>query len=364
MRGRVILRIGANALTVEAGHGFASYMRMLRRSLFGALAITAVGACSSSAEDDGPKNSELARSGDIHGVDVWKDGLVLTGSVTIANDAKVEIAPGARITVAEGQSIRVEGTLTARAAGSHAKITSPKWGGIVVGPGGKADLEGVEMENGGIGIATAPGAQESRFTDGAILNSLKPFVVSEGSKLTVSKVKATTPEKTTAAQLSQSDIDGVFIASRLDYEAYSSEGIAVRKQGELDLQDSTMHGVNGQDLVAARGGKHVKIAYTTLIGSHCGIHIEPVDGILPTFEIDHVTSESNLYGITIYGSAAGPNTVTASNFTGTLAWLDFAGDNGAIAFEGVYTNGKEIVVGGPVPKFTKVTVPYPDAKPR
>jgi hypothetical protein len=57
--------------------------------------------------------------------------------------------------------------------------------------------------------------------------------------------------------------------------------------------------------------------------------------------------------------------VTASNFTGTAAWLDFQGDNGAITFEGVYTKGEEIVLGGPIPKIqNKATTPYPDAKPR
>ena len=46
----------------------------------------------------------------------------------------------------------------------------------------------------------------------------------------------------------------------------------------------------------------------------CGLHVQPSE----SFEIDHVTSDSNIYGITIYGSGSGPNTVKASNFTGSV----------------------------------------------
>ena len=186
--------------------------------------------------------------------------------------------------------------------------------------GGLADLEGVELENGLVGIATAVGAQESRFAEGVILNSLKPFVVSKGSKLTVSSVKATTPEKLGPGETSQADVEGTLVASRLDYDAHLSEGISVRPGGDLDLSDSTIHGINGADLVSAYGAKKVKLAYSTFKGSHCGIHIEPSE----SFEIDHVTSES-IFGITIYGSGAGPNVVKSSNLTGSSAWLDFAG---------------------------------------
>ena len=345
-------------------------MRMPRRVFFFGLSVTALGAlgaCSSSSDEGGggSGDSANARAGEIKGSDVWNDGTVLTGEVTIAKGADVELAPGAKITCAEGATLYVRGTLRARAKDSHARISCKTWKGVVISGGGKADLEGVELENGLIGIATASAAQDSRFTDGVISNSLKPFFVSEGSKLTVTNVKATTPEKTGPNELSQSDIEGVLIASRLDYEAYNSEGLAVLKQGELDLQDSTIHGKNGQDLVAARGGKRLKIAYTTLTGAHCGVHIEPMNNVLPAFEIDHVTSDSNIYGITIYGSAAAEHTVKASNFTGSAAWLDFQGDNGSISFDGVYTKGEQIITGGPPPKIQNAAAqPIANAKPR
>ena len=341
-------------------------MLMLRRPPFLVFVLPALGlvgsACSSSSSDGGgtEPNNPLARAGELHGADTWKDGTVLTGTVTIAKDGVVEIAPGAKITCAEGATLYVAGTLRAKAAASHATITCGRWAGLVVSGGGLADLEGVELENGLVGIATAVGAQESRFAEGAIRNSLKPFVVSKGSKLTVANVKATTPEKLGPGETSQADVEGTLVASRLDYNAHASEGISVRPGGELDLSDSTIHGVNGADLVSAYSAKKVKLSYSTFTGSHCGIHIEPSE----SFEIDHVTSES-IFGITIYGSGQGPNIVTASNFTGSSAWLDFAGQNGAISFENVFTSGEQILVGGPVPPtITKAPALIPDAKPR
>ena len=339
---------------------------MLRRVLFGlssALGLAALAACSSPSSSSAAPHPGAAdaRAGEIHGADLWKDGLVLTGTVTIAGDANVEIAAGATITCAEGGSLFVAGTLRARAAAKHAKITCPRWAGLFVSVGGHLDLEGVELENGIVGVSTATGAGDSTFTDGALLNTLKPLVIAMGSKLTISKSKLTTPAKTGPQEISTSEIDGTLIASRIDYDANGHEGITVKKGGELDLQDSTMHGKNAADLVSAYGAKHVKVAYSTFTGAHCGLHIQPSE----SFEIDHITSDSNIYGITIYSSGAGPNTVTASNFTGTADWLDFQGDNGAITFDGVYTSGAEVVTGGPPPTVkNKVTQPITDAKPR
>lgn len=339
---------------------------MLRRVLLGlssALALSALACSSSSPSTDAPGTvvPPDARAGEVHGTDLWKDGLVLTGTVTIAADANVEIAPGARIACAEGATLYVAGTLRARAAATHAKITCARWAGLFVNAGGHLDLEGVELENGVVGIGIATGAGASTFTEGALLNSLKPLVLAAGTKLTISKSKLTTPAKVGADEVSTSEVNGTLIASRIDYDANSHEGLSVKKGGELDLQDSTFHGKNAADLVSAYGAKKVKIAYSTFTGAHCGLHIQPSE----SFEIDHVTSDSNIYGITIYGSGGGPNLVKASNFTGTAAWLDFQGDNGAITFDGVYTSGSEVMTGGPPPSVTnKAMQPIGDAKPR
>jgi hypothetical protein len=338
---------------------------MLRRLCLGA-AFTALWACSDSADPAAPATPPStalpanARAGEIHGADVWADGTVLTGTVTIAKDGDVTLAPGAKVTCAEGATLYVLGIIRARAAASHARITCNRWAGLVISAGGKADLEGLDLENGLVGIATAPGALDSTYAHASIVSSLKPFVVSATSKLTISDVKATTPLTLSAGETSQADVEGVLVASRLDYDANASEGISVRKGGELDLQDSTIHGKGGADLVSAYDAKKIKLSYSTFTGSHCGMHIQPSE----SFEIDHVTSDST-YGITIYGSGAGPNTVKSSNLTGSAAWLDFAGENGAIAFEDVYATGNEVLKGGPIPPtITKATAPIADAKPR
>ncbi len=353
-------------------------MRMLRRVLrlvslasVSAIALPLATACSSSSADGGSgtaANDPNARTGEIHGADTWVDGTILTGTVTIAKDAVVEIAAGAKITCAEGSTVYVAGKLRARAAANHAKITCAKWSGLIVSGGGQADLEGVELENGLLGIATAVGALDSTFSQGAITNALKPFVVNHDSKLTVTNVKATTPAEVPQDQLSQSEIEGTFVASHLDYDSHHSEGITVRKAmdatkgGDLDLQDSNIHGQNAADLVSAYDAHHVKVAYTTLTGAHCGLHMQPAE----SFEFDHITSDTDVYGITIYGSGAGPNTVKSSNFTGSAAWIDFQGfDQGQISFDTIYTNGNEVLKGTPMPTITgKVTSPIADAKPR
>lgn len=347
--------------------------RVLLVSLLALPVLPALACSSSSSSDRDPAsaaaaNDPKARTGEIHGADTWVDGTTLTGTVTVAKDAVVEIAAGAKITCAEGATIYVAGKLHAKAAASHAKITCPKWAGLIVSGGGQVDLEGVELENGLIGIATAVGALDSTFTEGAITNALKPIVVNTGSKLTLRNVKASNVADVPPDQLSQSDIEGTLIASHLDYDAHHSEGITVTKAmgapkgGTLDLSDSNIHGQNAADLVSAYDAEHVKVAYTTLTGAHCGLHFQPAD----SFEIDHVTSDTDIYGITIYGSGAGPNTVKSSNFTGTAAWIDFQGfDQGQIAFDTIYTNGNEILKGTPPPTITgKVPSPIPDAKPR
>jgi hypothetical protein len=84
------------------------------------------------------------------------------------------------------------------------------------------------------------------------------------------------------------------------------------------------------------------------------------------FEIDDVTSDTDVYGITIYGSGAGPNTVKSSHFSGSSAWVDFQGfDQGHISFDTIYTNGNEVLKGTPPPSINgKVAAPIADAKPR
>jgi hypothetical protein len=329
-------------------------MDMLRLRSLLSLTALAIAACSSSSSEDTPN----VRAGEIKGQDTWKDGLVLNGPVSIAKDAVVTIEPGAKITCSEGASLYVDGKLVAKAAQKHAKITCPSWGGIAVDQGGSIALEGVEIENAFSAIAMLDGAAESTFSSGSI-NSLHPFSLNTGTKLTVTDTKITPPATPPPAdQPGVSDIYGTFVGSHLDYDSGPNEGIRGQPNGDVTIEDSTFHGT-ANDLVSAYGAKHVKLAYSTFKGSHCGVHIQPSE----SFEIDHITSE-DLYGITIYASGAGPNTVTASNFTGTVAWLDFQGDNGPITFDGIFTSGAQVLTGGPPPTIKTVASPIPDAKPR
>lgn len=340
---------------------------MLRRSLLG-LAVVALAACSSSSSEPATVD---ARAGDITGQDVWKNGVVLSGIVTITPNAVVEIEPGATIKCSEGTTLYVAGTLRARSAAKHAKITCKAWLGVSVNAGGKVDLEGLDIENSVLGLGLAEGALDSTYSKGSIVSARKPLFVGKGAKLSVTEAKVSAPDTVADNEISISDVYGTLVASHLEYDAKTNEGISAKNGGVVEIEDSILKGSGGRDMVSSYGGKSVKVSYTTMQGAHCGIHIdnfaEAGKPLVPTaaFAIDHVSSDPNSYGITIYGSGAGPNTVTQSNLVGSVAWLDFAGDNGPITFDGVYTNGSQVMNGGPAPTFkNKATAPIANAKPR
>jgi len=336
------------------------------RALVAGMALVIAG-CSSADEGPGGPAAD-ARAGEIKGADTWKDGLVLSGTVTIAKDAVVDVEPGAVVTCTEGATLYVEGTLRARAAASHARIRCPSWKGVVVSAGGLADLEGLEIENALLGLGLAEGARESRFDSGAIVSALKPIVVSTGTKLTLSNAKLSAPDKVADNEISISEVFGTLVATRLEYDAKANEGLSARSGGDVSIEDSKLTGKNAKDLVSSYGGKKVVVRYTTLDGAHCGFHID-IDAEkrqTGSFELDHVSSDPNSYGMTVYGAGAGPNTVKDSNIVGVVAWLDFQGENGPITFDGVYTSGSEVMLGGPVPPTVKnkATGPRSDARPR
>jgi hypothetical protein len=319
--------------------------------LFGVLAA----GCSSSSDAAAPN----VRAGEIKGADVWTNGLVLNGPVSIAKGATVTIEAGAKITCADGASLYVDGTLAVSAASKHAKITCAGWNGIAVDQGGVLQADGLELENAQIAIALLDGAGESTFAHGVVAASPKPFGVSSGTKLTVTDSTVTPPKDAPPENApGGSEIFGTFVGSKLDYDAGGYEGISAKQNGDVTITDSTFHGT-ANDLLSAYGAKHVKLSYSTFKGSHCGVHIQPSE----SFEIDHITSE-DIFGITIYASGAGPNTIADSNFTGSAAWLDFQGDNGPITMTNVFTSGNEIMKGGPPPTVTTASSPIADAKPR
>jgi hypothetical protein len=328
--------------------------RVIVSSVALAGALLTLAGCSS---DDGAQPD--TRAGDIRTNDVWKDGLELTGTVRIIAPAVVEIEPGAKIKCAPGAQILVGGTLR-KAAGARSKIACAQWGGIVVAQAGKLELDGFDLENGG--IETTEGAADSTVTDASIKGALKPFLVGTKSKLTLTKVDVAVPSKVDDNVVSIAEVRGSLVASRLDYDAGPNEGISLKEGGEAVIEDSNIHGTNGRDMVSAYKAKSLKLSYSTLTGAHCGPHIEGIDA----FTIDHITSEKNTYGLTIYGAGAGPNVVKDSNLSGDAAWLDLQGDHGPITFENVhFTGGKEVVVNTDPPKLPpSAPAPIANAKPR
>jgi hypothetical protein len=105
-------------------------------------------------------------------------------------------------------------------------------------------------------------------------------------------------------------------------------------------------------------------------GAHCGLHFAAAhddQNVLPgSILVDHVTSQQNQFGITIYAaSLAGPHSVKDSNFAGSNSWIDYQGNHGPIDFEGNYAVGHENIVQTDVPTFnTPAAAPIADAKPR
>lgn len=320
-----------------------------------ALPCLCVAGCSSE-EDSTPD----ARVGDIRTNDVWKNGLELTGTVRIIGPSVVEIEAGAVIKCSKGTQILVGGVLR-KAPGARAKIECEEWTGILVAQGGKVELDDFELTNASVAMETTEGAADSTLAKVAINNSLKPFLVGKGSKLVLNDVKAITPRQVADNVLSIADVRGTLIAKKLDYDAGPSEGISLKDGGSAEIEDSFIHGVGGQDMLSTYGAKSLTLTYSTLSGAHCGPHIAGVE----SFTIDHVISEKNSYGITIYAAGAGPNVVKDSNLSGDAAWLDIQGEHGPITFENVFTSGGDPLVKDTAPPtIKKASGPVAGAGPR
>jgi hypothetical protein len=287
------------------------------------------------------------------GSESWANGKMIPASVTIKAGATVDIAPGATVTAAAGVSITVKGTLSVSAAASHAKLTGANWKGIVIASGGTLNVDGLDIENAETGMWTQTGSLGATMLDSSITSAAAPFKMEPGSKLTFTKSKVL---KSTGS----SQIAGTFAASYMAYDKGSSEGLELNDAaGSMTISDSTLTGVGGGDYVVSRAGALVKVEYTTITGSHCGLHFDAVD----KFIIDHVSDDQNSYGAMLYGSGAGPNQVLSSNIRNTDKDLDFSGTNGATTIDRSFTGGKNALATNA--KVTNpATVPVPDAKPR
>ncbi len=336
-------------------------MHMLRRLALVTLIVGGVSACSAGDEKTPEKANTNTKSGDIRTSEVWKDGLKLDGVVRIFEGATVEIEPGAKIGCTEAALIQVGGTLRVKATAQHATISCSRWRGIQVAQNGQLDIEGLDTENAEYGIETTKGAGVVNVTDSNVLAAVHPFTVGPESKLSVTRVKATASTRLLEGESSVSEIRGTLVAKYLDYEANTNEGIMLKDGGEADIEDSTLVAKGGLDMVSSYGGKSLKLRYSTLRGAHCGPHMQGIG----TLEIDHVTSEDNVFGITIYdASTEGPHVIKDSNFAGAVAWLDLQGDHGPITFQNVFTTGQETITRTDPPTITKATARIEGAGPR
>jgi len=311
------------------------------------------GGSSSGGSSSGATSSSGGSSGTPVGNETWADGKQLTKSVEITAGSTVEITPGAKITCAPGVAITVKGTLSVKPGAAHAKISCASWNGIVVESGGTLDADGLDLENATTTITTRGGNLAAKLTNGIITSpNNTPFSMQPGSKLAITKSTITG---------GMSSIAGTFTASYMTYDKGTNEGLALADPaGTMTIADSVLKGSGGGDYVVSQQGKLVHVEYTTIAGAHCGFHFDSVD----KFEIDHVTDDTNSYGTMLYGSGAGPNTISYSNFTNGTKDLDAQGTNGPIKVDHVHTGGKDSF-SGVVPTITnKEANPVPNAKPR
>ncbi len=285
------------------------------------------------------------------GSETWADGKAIDANLTISEGARVVIAPGATITVAAGVAITIKGTLEVASTTTHAKLTGMGWTGLVVASGGTLSADGLDIEKAASAIWTQTGNKDATFTNG-VIDGATPFKMEAGSKLAVSKsnVRAT----------AGSAIAGTFTASYMEYDKGTSGGLTLNDPvGSMTISDSILKGAGGGDYVISSAGKLIKLEYTTISGSHCGLHFTAVD----QFQLDHVSDDTNSYGAMLYGSGAGPHSIVSSNIRSTDKDLDMQGTNGPLSVEKSFTGGKNTLAGNA--KVTNAAAqPIPDAKPR
>src|SRR5262249_4576782 len=150
----------------------------------------------------------------------------------------------------------------------------------------------------------------------------QPFQMEAGSKLSVSKSSATAG--------AASSLAGTFTASYLTYDKGTNEGVYMNDAaGSMTLSDCTLKGAGGGDYIVVSGAaQYVKVEYSTITGSHCPFHFSAPGPA--KYDIDHVSDDINDYGWMLYGSGAGPSTISNSNFTDKTINIEMTGTNGAV----------------------------------
>jgi hypothetical protein len=285
------------------------------------------------------------------GADQLGDGAQVTASFEIPAGSTVTIPAGANITAAPGVVITVRGVLSVSSPDMHARIAtatpSPDpahaWGGIVVESGGRLDADGLDLAGAATALTVNAGSLGARYDDGTITETHIPFQIAVGARLDTKH----------AAVVSAGDASGIageFHASYLDYDTSSSvvAGLLMEDPTAIfDATDSTFHGTTnaGNDYIVSDASSLVHVAYSTITDAHCAFHFNSVT----RFELDHVTAGASspagpgrevVYGAMLYGSGAGPNVISNSNFMGASVALDQQGMNGPLTISNTFAQGQ------------------------
>ena len=305
------------------------------------------------------------------------DGATLTEPFEIPAGMTVTIPAGARIVAAPGVTITVRGVLTidSASAKTHARIATAApapddmhaWGGISVESGGRLDADGLDLAGATTALWVKGGSLGARYDDGTITDAQVPFQIDKGARLD-------TTHAAVANAGGASGISGEFHASYLDYETTSFAGGLITNDDAaiFDATDSTFHGmtIGGGDYITSYASALVHVAYSTIADAHCAFHFDDV----ARFEIDHVTAGAQspttsgllvAWGAMLYGSGAGPNVISNSNFMGGENNLDQEQPNGPLTITNTYTTGMNVIE--PTTTWLPAdvaTAPIADAKPR
>ncbi|HEX3851844.1 MAG TPA: hypothetical protein VHW01_12805, partial [Polyangiaceae bacterium] len=304
------------------------------------------------------------------------DGTQLTASLEIPAGSTVTIPAGASITAASGVVITVRGVLSIASPDVHARIATAmpnpdqahSWGGIVVESGGSLEADGLDLTGAATALTVNAGSLGARYDDGTIADAQVPFQIAVGARLDTAHAAVVNAGDA-------SSIAGEFHASYLDYDTSSSvvAGLLMTDPTAIfDATDSTFHGSAnaGNDYIVSDASSLVHVAYSTITDAHCAFHFNAVT----RFEIDHVTAGASspagpgsgvVYGAMLYGSGAGPNIISNSNFMGAEVAFDQASTNGPLTISNTFAQGRISIL--PTSTWLPADVapaPISDAKPR
>jgi hypothetical protein len=316
----------------------------MRRTVFALSFLLAAAATACSSSDAKPGVHGPTGTGTVvpeqkvAADETWGEGKLIEGSVIVETGISVTIAAGAHIKVADNATITVKGTLKSAggaAATIDAATTTASWGGIIVAPGGTLALKSVHLENAEVALLVQTGAKSATYDAGIISDAHVPFQVDADAKLSMTDAKVLRPTGT-------SQVEGNYVASRLDYDSNANDGIRTMSDfATLSIEDSTLHGARGTgDMIASYdGAATIHVAYTNITMVHCAFHLLRVTNL----DIANVTSDGNIYGLMLHGSLeGGTKTAKNMNIIGSIEWgvheLDDA-QNASISFTNTYFNG-------------------------